>query len=221
MKLTEDTAFSELILDGVLDRMLGRYDKRKRWAKGEDPHLTELIYCLTRAYWQSRDKGNKISFTKKIRLMFAIGVALEDVMLRPVGDAVPGTFEGVQFEMDAVTKVGDLVEFKSTRMGVKRLTEDFPINYYRQLLGYMKFHGVLKAKFVVMFIIPPELVTWEAEVTQEELDRNWNWLVDRRDLRNRFVESGEIPQPFTFNEGYECKGCAFKLLCDIEAAKGA
>ncbi len=150
--------------------------------------------------------------------MFAIGVALEDVMLRPIGDSKTGTFEGIQFEMDAVVD-GELVEFKSTRMGVKRMTNDFPIGYYRQLLGYMKMQGVLRAKFTVMFIIPAELITWEVEVTQEELDRNWEWVVGRRDLRNRFVETGEIPQPFTFNEDYECKDCPFKMLCDIEAAK--
>lgn len=223
MKLTEDPAFTEAMLDGVLDRMLNRYDKRERWKKGEDPHLSELLYCLTSTYWQSRDKDNSISFTKKTRLMFALGVALEDVMLRPLGDSVTGTFEGIQFEVDAEVddQAGgvDLVEYKSTRMGIKRFTEDFPIGYYRQLLGYMKMKGVLKAKFVVMFIIPPELVTWEAEVTEEEIERNWNWIKDRRDLRNRFVQTGEIPQPFTFNEDYECKACAFKLLCDIEAAK--
>jgi len=222
MKLTEDPIFSEAILDGVLDRMLKRYDNRERWVKGEDPHLSELLYCLTKSYWQSRDKDNSITFTKKTRLMFALGVALEDVMLRPLGKSVTGTFEGIQFELDAeVAREGstDLVEYKSTRMGIKRFTEGFPIGYYRQLLGYMKMKGVLKAKFVVMFIIPADLVTWEVEVTEEEIERNWKWITDRRDLRNRFVETGEIPQPFTFNEAYECNDCTFKLLCDIEAAK--
>jgi len=56
MKLTEDTAFSARILDGVLDRMLGKYDNRKRWQKDEDPHLSELLYCLTSAYWQGREE---------------------------------------------------------------------------------------------------------------------------------------------------------------------
>jgi hypothetical protein len=219
MKLTEDAAFTERILDGVLDKMLGKYDKRKRWQKDEDPHLSELLYCLTSSYWQGRDDQGTITHSSKTRLRFAIGVALEEIMLRPVGDSETGTFEGVQYEMDAVTEDDHLVEFKSTRMGVKRFTTDFPIGYYRQLLGYMKIHGVVKAKFTVMFIIPPELITWEVEVTQEAVDTNWVWVQNRRYDRERFMEDGTIPPPFTTNEKYECKDCAFKLLCDIEAAR--
>ncbi len=219
MKLTEDQEFNQVILDALLEKMLGRYGDRERWTPLERPHLSELLYCLTKSYWQARDKSGTVSFSTKTRVMFALGVALEDIMMRPVGDSEVGTFEGVQFEMDAVTTKGEKVEYKSKRMGVKRFTEDFPIGYYRQVLGYMKMHGVLKAKFVVIFIIPAELITWEVEVSQEELDKNWEWIKNRRDLRNRFVESREIPQPFTFNEEYECKGCNFRLLCDIEGAK--
>lgn len=220
MKLTEDTAFTERILDGVLEKMLGRYDKRKRWQKDEDPHLSELLYCLTSSYWQGRDSQGSITHSPKTRLRFAIGVALEDIMLRPVGESQAGTFEGVQYEMDAITEDEHLVEFKSTRMGVKRFTEDFPIGYYRQLLGYMKVYGVTKAKFTVMFIIPPELITWEVEVTQEEVDRNWEWVQERKQIREDCMKEGTIPLPFTFNEEHECKDCPFKLLCDMEAAKG-
>lgn len=219
MKLTEDTTFSVRILDGVLAKMLGKYDDRKRWQKDEDPHLSELLYCLTSAYWQGRDDQGMITHSPKTRLRFAIGVALEEIMLRPVGEGQTGTFEGVQYEMDAVTEDKHLVEFKSTRMGVKRFTESFPIGYYRQLLGYMKIHGVTKAKFTVIFIIPPELITWEVEVTQEEVDRVWKWVQERKGIREHHMKEGTIPPPFTSNEEYECKDCAFKLLCDIEAAK--
>ncbi len=220
MELIEDTAFGRRLLAGVIERKVGG-----RRSNTEEPHLSDLIYCLTRSYWSRRDTEagtiESMQHTPKTLLMFAIGIGLEQVLLRPQSEPRRGVFDGVQYEMDAFTEDGWLVEYKSTRMGIKKFIEEMPEGWYRQLLGYMKIAGVAKAKLAVMFIIPAELVVWEVRAEQEEVDANWKWIVERRNVFNEFRVRGKPPTAFKYNEKWECKDCSFKVLCDIEEAKSA
>jgi hypothetical protein len=220
MKFTEDTEFANRVLAKMLE--VNQYGRRE----SKEPHLSELIYCLTKSAWKRRDSGGGVGTTStstpfhnsKELTMFAIGVALEKVLFRPLGANEAGVYEGVAYEKDLKTEDGVLGEFKTTRMSAKRLIEDFPLGYYRQLLGYMKIDGTLKAKFTVLFIIQAELRAWEVEVSQEELDENWAWVQERKRVYLGYLDAGEIPPAFAYNEDWECEGCPMKLVCDIEAA---
>ena len=59
----------------------------------------------------------------------------------------------------------------------------------------------------------PSLHAYKLEFTKEELERNWQWLRDRRELYLRIIESGDLlPKALAVPSGqdWECGYCAFK-----------
>ncbi len=192
------------------------------------PHVTELIYCLTRSY---HDRFDYIPLSPKEIVLFSIGVELGSGMLRKHRQEVSGVLDGIHYSIDfmdpeggspeAATMGGRLGELKSTRMSLKKLPVDFPVTWMKQLLSYMKCQGSTQAIYSVVYVQPAVFKTWEVTATQQEVDDNWTWLVERKELYMDFIGKGEVPTPFTYNESWECKFCRYKLICDSRGALDA
>lgn len=191
------------------------------------PHMTELIYCLTRSW---NDRFDHIPLSPKEVVLFAVGVELGEGLLRPHRTEVQGELEGIHYSLDFldedVTSDPDLPvtgtrlgELKSTRMSVNKHPSDWPKTWIQQLLGYMKGHGGAEAIYAVVYVIPAALKAWEVKATQEEIDTNWSWLQARKVIYMDFVNRGERPTPFQYNETWECRDCRYRLGCDEETLR--
>ena len=190
------------------------------------PHVTELIYCLTRSY---HDRFDYIPLSPKEVVLFSIGVELGKGLVRSHRQEVDGVLDGIHYSIDFMdpekganspppSMMGRLGEIKSTRMPVKKLPVDFPVTWTKQLLSYMKCQGSTQAIYSVVYLQPAVFKTWEVEATQQEVDGNWDWLLSRYKLYMDFIGRGEVPTPFEYNESWECKNCRYKLLCDASLA---
>ncbi len=184
------------------------------------PHVTELIYCLTRSW---NDRFDFIPLGPKEVCLFSIGVELGKGLLAPHREEVGGELDGIHYSIDFMTLEEDFApdqmgELKSTRMGTKKHPDDFPDTWRKQLLAYMKGAGKTEAIYAVMYVIPAEFKTWEVKATQQEIDDNWNWMLARGVIYEDFINRGEAPTPFEFNEPWECKNCRYKLGCDLWAS---
>jgi len=183
------------------------------------PHVTELIYCLTRSW---NDRFDYIPLAPKEVCLFSIGVGLGEYLLSPHREEVGGELDGINYSIDFMT-LGEeggiapdqLGELKSTRMSTKKHPDDFPETWKKQLLAYMKGAGSLHAIYAVMYVIPAEFKTWEVTATQQEVDDNWTWMQSRNVIYQDFIQQGIPPTPFEFNEVWECKSCRYKLGCDL------
>lgn len=180
------------------------------------PHLMELVSCLTKSY---RDRTDALPLTPKEIGFFTVGKAVETFLLQKLEEkAVTGIFEGVGYEIDFLMLDGRVGELKSTRIGVKREANTYPERWTKQVTGYMKCKGQTEAVFSVLHIIPVELRSWEVRATQEEIDANWEWVQMRKEQYLGFIDKKEVPEPFQYNEDWECKDCRYKLICDMEAS---
>ena len=68
-----------------------------------------------------------------------------------------------------------------------------------------------------------EVVTEGDTFTQEELDDNWNWLLERKQIIEDFTDRDKPPTPFQYRSfEKECgrgtpNACEFLALCDSGA----
>ena len=186
------------------------------------PHVTELIYCLTRSWY---DRFDYIPLAPKEIVLFSIGVELGKGLLRTHRQEIGGVLDGIHYSIDFMdpekqyhspppSVMGRLGELKSTRMSPKKLPEDFPLTWRKQLLAYMKANNSLEAIYSVIYVQPAVMKVWEVTATQSEVEENWAWLLERKETYMDFIATGKPPTPFQYNESWECKFCRYKLICD-------
>ncbi len=185
------------------------------------PHITELIYCLTKGYWE---RTSPLPREPKTTCMFAIGVGLAEVMLKGLRQEIPGELDGIHSSVDLLMPDGRMGEFKTTRYAVGKPPEQWSTGWHKQLLAYMKVRGTTEAVYAVMYVIPAEFKTFEVTATQQDVDDNWTYLQARKvqymTYMDRVAPGGEksaptMPTPFAYRDSnWECKGCQYLTLCE-------
>jgi CRISPR/Cas system-associated exonuclease Cas4 (RecB family) len=202
------------------DDYLGEQLLTEAWEEFEDstrehPSVTDLIYCLTRKYYDVTNPG-VVEVSPQTKMMFIIGLGLESVLLtkrRMVFAA--GEKYGIHYHIDSLDR-DVLVELKTTRMSAKTTPDQFPESWVTQLKSYCYLAETTQAKVAVLHIIPPALNTWEIQFTREELDDHWEWMLKRKRVWDKAVETEIAPAPFVYNLDWECKNCAYKIVCDLQ-----
>jgi len=209
MKATRDDGYT----DAIIDEMMAGFDDGR---EGMHPSVTDLIYCLTKGWYNTRPGGGA-GHGKQTKVFFLIGLGTEQALMSKVGGNKPaGVYEGVFYHIDRVT--GDVMdELKTTRKSLKGYEDKVPQNHLQQIQGYLKTQGLLKCKYTVVFLIPASVVTWELEFTQEEVDSNWDYLQGRRQVWLEYENSPTPPPAYTYNQAWECKDCPYKVLCDYHS----
>ena len=91
----------------------------------------------------------------------------------------------------------------------------------------MKVKEVTEAQFIALHLMGryqppfPELMVWRVEADQEEIDDNWRWVLLRASVYKQFEEAHELPDPFKFNEEWECKECPYRVVCETTTGQKA
>ena len=117
--------------------------------------------------------------------------------------------------MPPVDSIDDeLVEFKTTRTNPAKYPDGIPMAHIQQMLGYMKATGQTQVLYAVLFLIQADLKAWELTYTQEEIDKNWNYLLYRKEIWDKADATLQAPESFRYNMDWECKSCDFKTLCN-------
>ena len=224
MKSSRSTLLEEKILSQLMDEI---YEDRSE----QYPGVTQLIQCITKTYWE-RVNGRG-AHDRTTKLYFTIGLGLERALLKAQkeGIVISGELDGIFYHIDGM-EAGGIAEMKSTRMGTRVKidpdlppraadnykdidVEDLPSSWLKQLKAYCKVKGTTKGSLIVIHVIQPDIRGWEIEFTQEEIDKNWNYLIRRRQILEMSHEYGRPPKPFLFNEAWECKNCTWKLMCEV------
>ncbi len=185
------------------------------------PTVTELIYCLTRGWF---DRKNPLPRAPKTTCQFAVGVGLGEVLLKGLRTEQAGECEGIYYHVDFLMPEGRgypwdgrMGELKSTRYSVNKPPENWSTGWHKQLLAYMKVRKTLEAVYAAFYVIPAELKAWETEAQQSDVDGNWTWLQARRVVYMNHIDNNTLPTPFMHCEKWECGGCQYRILCDAEA----
>ena len=141
-------------------------------------HLSDLIYCSRKAYF--RKMGMSPPPSDVLCVLWMTGYAFQNYMF-PKDEEIPITIDGINCTPD----IPSGIEVKSTRMSSKRFDLDKVTQYKRQILGYCKALNKLEYDLVVLFVCGnyappfPDVNCWHIETTQEEVDANWNEVLQR------------------------------------------
>ena len=194
----------------------------------EGIHLSSLIYCLTKAYL---DTKQTMGCTDSEILLFVTGFALEEVLIPkfPNVSSPKYEYEGIVYRPDFVilddpaddadhfTNVTDLCEIKSTRKGYKNYSESIPEKWIIYQMAGCKIMGTNTYNLIGILVAERprgELVCETITYTQDEIDSNWDYILARRDVYKEALEKQQVPTPGMHCEDWECGGCRYTLICD-------
>lgn len=182
------------------------------------PSVTDLIYCLTKSFYNA-SKPVKPDETRKVQLFFTTGLGLEKALLvGRQGEKKSGVTEGIHWHVDSLNGVNTpLMELKTTRTSMKTPFEEINPRWWKQAMAYCKATGQTKMEFVVLYVIPPELMAYDVEFEQSEIDENWNWLQSRKAVWDQALADGTWPEEYKYNEPWECKECVYAMVCEARS----
>jgi CRISPR/Cas system-associated exonuclease Cas4 (RecB family) len=64
-------------------------------------------------------------------------------------------------------------------------------------------------------LVPAKLVAGVLSYSKQDMDDNWEWVLDRAGELQMFLDAGEPPPPFTTNAAWECKNCRYRMRCEV------
>jgi len=188
--------------------------------KREGIHLSSLVYCLTKSYW---DLTSPLPPTEEEVMLFASGYGLQDI-LTPKEATIPlYEVDGIIYSPDLLIKVddGQYVEIKTTRASLNTLLKDLPETWIEYIKGgcYIRNINVYHlAIFCLMGTWKPPFPILHCETltfTDEELKENWNYILNRKEELEFSLRKRVPPEPFKWSKEWECRNCRYKLKCDV------
>ena len=183
------------------------------------PHTSELIYCLTRSYYNRFDP---LAPNPQETMLFSLGIGLEKVLLRPHRKSESGEHEGIYWSADWLDYNDGLGELKTTRLSAKKGPEELPATWIKQVLSYMKATGHREISLAVFYVmgnyVPPfpMLKCWHGKASDIEVQANWNWMKDRKKVYIEHIEKKEVPRQYQWNEEWECANCRYSFVCQAK-----
>jgi len=206
----------------ILDHLADLYSiKRKR----EGIHLSTLIYCLTRSFF---DQLAPVEPTDMEVMLFSLGYGLQDVLTPK--EAVTPVYEkdGITFSPDfQLNLVGQkkvtmsemvTVELKTTRMSSNK--EEFPETWLEYIMGGCYIRGINEYELSILHMLGnyrppfPEIKSYKLIFEDEELRDNWDYLLSRKAIYEEALRTKKPPVPFTYCKDWECARCRYKLQCE-------
>ncbi len=210
--------------------------RRKHIQDRPEIHFSDTLYCLTKAYW---NKVAPIPVDNATLGLFAIGFALEDVLLKdyPIpghANVEPYEYEGVWFSPDyLVTAMVGEMDLKTTRMwstpdGKPKVTSErpygFPTSWLKQFMGYAYRLGAnppdagcdveyVDYSVAIMYLMPGTLVAGTIRFAWDIVELNMAHHLHRASVLEDQLSQGIAPVPFAYNEPWECKNCVYYNRC--------
>ena len=191
-------------------------------------HLSDAIFCNHKPLL--RERFNLNASNDQIAL-FATGHAFQ-YWLSPVSQEDSRVYEvdGVQMTPDFTNTYFaqvhiKLAEFKSTRSSLRKFTEkdmrDISHHYVQQKMGYCKALETQESDLIILFLMgdyrPPFPIfkVWEYKFTQDEIDTWWTEVLRRKEIFNRAVRDGSLPEEHIMVGKWECNYCECTSVCPI------
>jgi len=201
----------------ILDHLAEKYKiKQPR----EGIHLSTLVYCLTRSFFDTR---GAVEPTDEEVMLFSLGLGLQDV-LTPAGAETPVyELDGIMFSPDFVLRIQSeqYCELKTTRMSLKRAKEALPETWIEYIMGgcYMRQVNTYELSGLYMmgnYAPPfPQIYSETLRFTDEELLLNWDHIIQRRDDYLDCLAKNTPPTPYVYCKDWECNYCRHKMTCQV------
>lgn len=204
----------------ILNLLEAKYVDQSRKA---ELHLTDLIYCLTRSWF---DKVKPLPPTEEEVMLFSLGFGLQKVLLD--GEAKPVTVDGIVCSPDFIGKRGLMSELKTTRQSIRQKDKatgvyspsEFSETWVEQIMGYCYAVKQTEYDLAVLHICGdyappfPKIAGWRLSFIEEELEEFWHYILCRKAILKIDMELNTIPKPFKYCKEWECNNCRYKVRCE-------
>jgi len=167
-------------------------------------HLSDLIYCSRKAFF--RKMGVSPEPSDELCMLWMTGYAFQAFMF-PNENEITVLVDGINCTPD----IPGGIEIKSTRQSSRNFDLDNITHYKRQILGYCKALNKLEYDLVVMFVCGnyappfPSMDCWHITATQEEVDANWNEVLEKSIKLQEALKAQTPPEPDCMD--WECSYC--------------
>jgi len=227
MQITRDEAFGDWIIKKIEER---------EFKERTGTHQSDICYCLNK---QALRRLFPQEPNRKELLLYSIGWATQAWLTGHLEDVEPKVVDGITVTLDAlhcpkcgsITNVGTTCsscggqlypfELKASYQSSNRAVEENGA-WIRQILSQCHVMDVTTAylsRFEIMgnWKIKegdrPTLSAWKLDFTQEEIDHNWEWLRERKDVFEEILETRVlVPKIVAIPSGqvFECAWCNYK-----------
>lgn len=179
-------------------------------------HLSTVIYCLTRAYF---DFTQYIQPTEEEVMLFALGYGLQDVLTPQEAEAPVFEKDGITYSPDFMLKMNDTYfEIKTTRMSIDK--GYLPDTWIEYIMGGCYIRDINEYELVVLYMMGnwkppfPKIYAETLKFNQEEILVNWWNIIGRRNQLIGHLNDRTPPIPMGWCKEWECKYCRYKIVCD-------
>ena len=175
-------------------------------------HVSDLTSCITRSYWNKKSESQAADDATLMR--WFIGVAVEEKLSlgkTQIPKLVDNIWASPDLELPTM-----FVEIKTTRVSIVEdgLKYGWPLEWIRRMMTYCWIHEKLEWYLVVVGLIQAKMLVKKFSWTREELYDFWTqFILVRRNVLQQAVTESIPPEPFAWNESWECEGCQYKLIC--------
>src|SRR3990167_1676449 len=189
----------------------------------ESNHLSTYVYCRTKAFL---DQKQTIEPTDDEVMLFALGYGLQDVLTPKSAKAPKYEVDGIIYRPDmsftpAPAEVEQLVELKTTRRSAKYhfVDEEIPETWLEYMMGGCHLRGTTQYDLIVLYMMGaysppfPQMYSDTFFFDEEEIEDNWQMLLQRKQVLDTALATGQMPTPFQNNYSWECRFCRYKLVC--------
>lgn len=186
----------------------------------EPNHLSTYVYCRTRGFF---DQHQAISPTEQEVLLFSLGYGLQDVLTPTDAEAPVIEKEGVIYRPDMMFMARSTpTELKTTRKSAKKhfIDEEISESWLDYMKGGCKILDTTEYELIVLYMMGnysppfPQIYADTFIFEQEEIDENWNKLMERKAVMDKAIETNVPPEPFQNCYDWECQYCRYKLMCE-------
>jgi hypothetical protein len=182
-------------------------------------HVTELIYCLTKSYYE---RTSPLPITRQSALTMAMGIGLERTIIpieKRVGSAEK---DGIDYSPDFWYHGTEPAELKTTRMSTKKTIErTFPETWVQQIKCYCYAMGKNKYHLGVVHLLGnyhppfPSLLAVTFEFTDQELQEQWDYILFRKKAFLDAAAQFKPPDAKRWSQDWECEYCQYKERCGL------
>jgi hypothetical protein len=212
MQRTANPALDRLILDHLSN-------KYKLKEKREGIHLSTLVYCLTRSYFDQTIE-DAVDPTDEELLLFSLGYGLQEVLTPTSADTPTFEKDGIVYRPDMTFDPGNFtLELKTTRQSLKKAKISLPETWIEYIMGGCYIRNIRSYELAGLYMMGsysppfPEIYCETLSFDKFEITNNWQYIIGRRDVYRAALEQKEPPQPFVYNKEWECKNCRYLMQC--------
>ena len=219
----------EIVIDEEFRRELLDKITMREFKERTGVHSSDVVYCVNK---QGLRRRNPTIEADHVQLIYSLGWSTQRWLTGQTEDEPSREVDGILVTCDALYE-GSPWELKATFQSSSRAISD-NMFWLRQIMAQCHVMSCTEARLSRLEIMGnwksifgskeekalnlpenqrPTLSAYKLTFTKAELERNWKWMLERKRLFEKVLETGKLyPPRMALPDGqeFECQYCSYK-----------